>query len=278
MTANRRAKRDARARKAATGESYTAARRHTSHPAPRHFEADRCANCMTELPPQIQGLFCSELCQQTAEVIRYWRRISRDGRIDRSDVKLALQTQIAHLLAGGYPERLRRLPAEVREAVWERDQGRCRLCGAPGEEIDHISDSSPALDNLQLLCKPCHQRKTSERMVPASPQGQRRIKQIWRERVAPDEPTYLCDDEEQWAVRQRQLRKERKERLLAELAEYGYQRQDFTGFSWAEMWDEVLDQAADELADAYDMGGYTPDDDSGYGPYSYFAHAMAKDD
>lgn len=62
--------------------------------------------------------------------------------------------------------------------------------------------------------------------------------------------------------------------MLAELAEHGYERQDFPGYSWADMWDEVLG----DLADAYDTGGYTPDDDSGYGPYSYFAHAMAKDD
>jgi hypothetical protein len=111
-------------------------------------------------------------------------------------------------------------------------------------------------------------------MVPASAENQRRIEKIWRERVAPEEPAYLCDDQDQWATRQRQLRKQRKERLLAELAEHGCERQDFPGYSWAEMWDEVLD----DLADAYDTGGYTPDDDSGYGPYSYFAHAMAKDD
>lgn len=274
MTANRRAKRDARERKAATGESYAAARRHTSHPAPRHFEDDRCANCMAELPRQIEGLFCSELCQQTAKDIRYWRSISRDGRIDQPDVKQALQVRVAHLLAGGYPERARRLSTEVRQAVWERDQGRCRQCGAPGEEIDHISDSSPALGNLQLLCASCHQRKTEEWMVPASAESKRQIEKLWRERVAPDEPAYLCDDQEQWAVLHRQLRKQRKQRLLAELAEYGYEREDFPGYSWAEMWDEVFA----DLADAYVRGGYTPDDDSGYGPYSYFAHAMAKDD
>lgn len=223
MTTNRRAKREARARKAATGESYTSARRHTLHPALRHFEADHCANCMTNLPPEIEGLFCSELCRQTAKVIRYWRRISRDGRIDRPDVKDALHMKVAHLLAGGYPERIRRLSSATREAVWDRDQGRCRLCGAPGDEIDHISDSSSALSNLQLLCTTCHQRKTRERMVPASAESKRRIGQLWRERVAPEEPTYLCDDQEQWAVRQRQLRKDRKEWLLiARLADANF--------------------------------------------------------
>ena len=115
---------------------------------------------------------------------------------------------------------IRRLSPTTREAVWDRDQGRCRLCGAPGDEIDHISDSSSALSNLQLLCTSCHQRKTRERMVPASAESKRRIGQLWRERVAPEEPTYLCDDQEQWAVRQRQLRKDRKEWLfIARLAD-----------------------------------------------------------
>jgi 5-methylcytosine-specific restriction endonuclease McrA len=169
---------------------------------------------MTNLAPQIEGLFCSEPCRQTAKVIRYWRRISRDGRIDRPDVKDALHMKVAHLLAGGYPEQIRRLSPATRKAVWDRDHGRCRLCGAPGNEIDHISDSSSALGNLQLLCTTCHQRKTRERMVPASAESKRRIEQWWRVRVAPEEPIYLCDDQQQWAVRQRQLRKERKEWLL----------------------------------------------------------------
>ena len=104
------------------------------------------------------------------------------------------------------------------------------------------------------------------------------VEKLWLERVAPDEPTLLCDDRDQWIVVERQLRKERRQRLLDELAEYGYERSDFPGYSWADMWDEVLDAEADAQAEAADDGGWTPDDDSGYGPFSYFAHAMAKDD
>jgi hypothetical protein len=47
---------------------------------------------------------------------------------------------------------------------------------------------------------------------------------------------------------------------------------EFRGASRA----EILDVIEDEMA--YDDGGWTEDDDTGYGPYSYFAHAMAKDD
>jgi len=229
---------------------------------------------MVPLPPQIERLFCSELCRQTADLIRYWRGISRDGRIENPDMKTALQTRVALLLAGGYPEQARRLSPAIRQQVWDQDQGRCRQCGRPGQEIDHIDGDSPMLSNLQLLCTPCHQQKTATQMVPASMLHQRMIEKLQRERVVPDEPILLCDDRDQWAVVERQLRKERRQRLLEELADHGYERSDFPGCSWSEMWDEVLD----EVADAADDGGWTPDDDTGYGPFSYFAHAMAKDD
>jgi hypothetical protein len=227
-----------------------------------------------QLPPQIERLFCSELCRQTADVIRYWRGISRDGRIESPDVETALKTRVAHLLAGGYPEQARRLSPTTRAQVWDLDQGRCRQCGGPGQEIDHINGDSPLLSNLQLLCTPCHQQKTSLQMLPASMLQQRMIEKLWRERVSPDEPSLLCDDRDQWAIVERQLRKQRRQRLLEELSDHGYERSDFSGYSWAEMWDQVID----ELDDAADAGGWTPDDDTGYGPYSYFAHAMAKDD
>jgi HNH endonuclease len=159
-----------------------------------------------------------------------------------------------------------------------RDQGRCRECGEPGQEIDHIDGDSPELINLQLLCASCHHAKTQARMVPASTDQRRTIELLRRERVAPGEPLLLCDDRDQWATVERQLRKERRQRLLDELADLGYERSEFPGYSWADMWDEVLEDEASAYADAMDDGGWTPDDDTGYGPYSYFAHAMAKED
>lgn len=237
MTKNRRAKQDARARLAATGESYTAARRRTSKKRPadtivRHFVADCCANCLQPLPPQVPGLFCGELCQQTADTIRYWRRVTRDGRIEQPDVQLALKTRVAHLLAGGYARRSRRLPDTVRTQVWDRDQGRCRECGGTGAEVDHVAGDSPDLNNLQLLCTPCHHRKTETRMAPASRMHLVFIKGLELDRVSPDEPRLLCDDQDQWATEQQRLRTERRGRLLDQLAEYGYQRRDFPGYTW----------------------------------------------
>lgn len=55
----------------------------------------------------------------------------------------------------------------LRHAIMERDDWKCRCCGARGRlEIDHIRPVRLAPDraydpaNLQALCGPCHTRKT----------------------------------------------------------------------------------------------------------------------
>ena len=276
MTKDKRAKRDARERREATGERYTTARRNTATGdiAKPRFEPDHCASCMQPLPVQIQGLFCSELCTQTASTIRYWRGVMRDGRIKDPDVKRAVETKVAHLLAGGYRRQARRLPEQLRSEIRDRDKGACQQCGKPGAEIDHIDGESPDLSNLQLLCADCHHAKTAEKVVPADEEQKKLVKELSDARVKPSVPSRLCDDEVNWATQWRALKKERRSRLLELLGEMGYGLREFTGTSWPEMWDEVLDGDGD--GDGED--GYTEDDDSGYGPNSYFAHAMARDD
>lgn len=271
MTKNKRAKQAARGRQKATGERYTAARRRTAR-GDRFFENDCCANCLERLPDEIEGVFCSELCSYTADTIRYWRRIDRDGRIEKPDVRRALATRTAHILAGGYHKAARRLSPQIREQVHERDSGRCVACGEPGEEIDHIRDDSPALDNLQLLCKDCHHAKTAERMAPASEAQQRAIDHLYRTRIQPDIPAQLCDDEERWKHQWRALKNARRQRLVNRIEAMALDPEDFRGLSRAEIVAEIDEVLAD------DTGGWTEDDDSGYGPYSYFAHAMARAD
>jgi hypothetical protein len=269
---NNRAKKDARERRRATGESYTTARRRTRKV--RLFIPDHCANCLQKLPDIEEKLFCSELCSETAKAVRYGRRIHRDGRIDQRDVQEALHIRMAFLLGGGYHRQARALPMNTRRLVWERDAGRCCICNQPGEEIDHVNGDSPELDNLQLLCKGCHHAKTRERMVVADPDQQLEIRQLFTARVAPNEPALLCDDEQRWQKEWRSLKKERRERLLAEMKEAGLDLAEFRGA----IREEMCDALDDSLSDAYDDGGWSEDDDSGYGPFSYFARAMAKND
>lgn len=52
----------------------------------------------------------------------------------------------------------------LRLRVLRRDRWRCRTCGQPATEVDHIVPStaggSDAMTNLQALCRRCHSTKT----------------------------------------------------------------------------------------------------------------------
>lgn len=170
----------------------------------------QCANCSSV----IEGtkMYCSQLCSQEAEWVRYVRRCRRDGRDQRSDVIEVIRIRLAHILAGGYDKLARKLLDSVREAIIKRDQGRCRVCGQPADEIDHISGSSSDPDNLQLLCDLCHNKKTVASFVritkDSHPEAWEKA-QLLKRRAAAKGPLQLCDSEE-WGELQKQLLQKRR--------------------------------------------------------------------
>lgn len=233
---------------------------------------DMCANCLRPIPDHIEGLFCSEFCKETAKDVRYFRRVFRDGRIDDPDVQEAVRTRVAFLAIGGYSMLERTLTPSTREAVKSRDNRTCRTCGKSGNEIDHIAGSSNDLSNLQVLCASCHRSKTMANMTEASPAFQKTMQEFFASRVEPELPALLADDEEEWATSWRRLKKARRDRFRNSLEMGGM---DLSGLrTWSE-WIE----ARDDWFDFGDEGYGGPEDfDGGYGPDSYFARAMARDD
>ena len=172
-----------------------------------------CPNCGK--PMHTAALFCTDLCKDEAKFVRYFRACIADGRFEQEDVQEALQIQLAHILAGGYQERLRRIPKEIRQAVFKRDNGLCRKCGAEGNQIDHILGNSVDIDNLQLLCAKCHIEKTREYLVPISQETHpeewaKREELIFR--VHLPNPLHLCDSSE-WSELWRTVKKRRSELL-----------------------------------------------------------------
>lgn len=125
-----------------------------------------CANCDTPFTPaSVAGRYCTSVCRQTAKAVRYARSaIATHGQPLPPAIDEAIGIKIAHVLAGGYAEQTRRLPADVRAAVIARDHGRCVLCQHPGEEIDHANGDSNAVADLRLLCRRCHRRVTGEHL------------------------------------------------------------------------------------------------------------------
>ncbi len=67
----------------------------------------------------------------------------------------------------------REFPAKVKVAAFERARGRCETCTALilyGAQYDHrIADGiggEPSVENCQVLCKTCHDLKTTTEDVP----------------------------------------------------------------------------------------------------------------
>lgn len=61
--------------------------------------------------------------------------------------------------------RRERIPDEVRELVWERDEGACVRCGAEDDlQFDHVipvaKGGSATVENIQVLCGACNRAKS----------------------------------------------------------------------------------------------------------------------
>lgn len=84
------------------------------------------------------------------------RQRRRQRRLERAHTALALEQEPA--------QRRESIPRELRLAVFERDGGRCVECDASFDlQYDHVIPVSmggaTTVQNLQLLCAPCNQRK-----------------------------------------------------------------------------------------------------------------------
>ena len=163
------------------------------------------------------------------------------------DIKYALRIKIAHALNGGYDEDARRLSPETRQAVRDRDHDRCVLCGDAGTEIDHIDGADDSLVNLRLLCGHCHQTVTEEHLRPITEDRDKVLRDEILARINSEEPMRPCD-QPNWNWR-------------AWCAAHG-----------------LADPEEAHLLENDDVEARGDGDDSGYGPDSYWAHSMAKDD
>jgi hypothetical protein len=109
-------------------------------------------------------------------------------------------------MAGGYPAQERQVSPSTKAKVITRDKGVCCQCGEAGTTIDHIDSDANEIENLQLLCKRCHNAKTRLRIVEIVPNDKRYLAhskkaKLLRFRCNAPRPLRLCDDSELWPSR-----------------------------------------------------------------------------
>lgn len=125
---------------------------------------------------------------------------------------------------------------------------------------------------MQLLCADCHRAKTAANIAPATPKQSAALDALFQSRVVPDAPRLLADDEQEWEKVWARLKRARRVRIVQELEQAGV---DTTGLnSRAEMVLVREDAIGEDAAEIR----WVEDDDSGFGPDSYFARAILKDD
>lgn len=193
----------------------------------RLAEGNRCANCDLPLnwshvprPSSSAWLFCSQLCQDEAKYVRYWRATAGDGRQSDQGVLEELGIKLVHVLAGGYARSARELSKETRAAVIERDGGVCRICGQAGRDIDHIKpldgEELNGIENLQMLCYDCHLRKTLSDPVPVQLDVLTSLPKFaeLERRCHSPVPERIADDELAWQHHWQAVAGQRRKRAL----------------------------------------------------------------
>lgn len=172
-----------------------------------------CANCGEEFEPGWQTMvYCSLGCHDEAKAVRYLRaRFAQyhcaDVELLPGDIQEASYYKLWWAINGGYDEKGRRfISTERRQEVRERDENKCVICGAVGAEVDHLHGDSDRLQDLRLLCDPCHNQVTTARLSPLDEPWQIEARESLLARAVASTPERACDASD-WQRTWRQWRK-----------------------------------------------------------------------
>lgn len=183
-----------------------------------------CVNCGEEIPWSRKfKLYCSPFCREQSSVIRWIRSTISRGVFDEPDVAEARLIRVSWLNSGGYSRTNRMVTSDVKRQIAKKFDNKCALCDSKNtgsHEIDHIFGDSNTLDNLQLLCKPCHRKKTLENIgkfaninPDSLPDAVRDIEihaSELRARCFSIQPLNDCDNHHTWDEKRKGIQENRK--------------------------------------------------------------------
>lgn len=100
----------------------------------------------------------SQLTLEDVELLVWDRQQKQQARLDRLRRIRIKKEDLAKA-------RRNRVPPEVQEFVWQRDEGRCVYCGARENlHYDHVIPVAKGggndISNIQILCQDCNLRKS----------------------------------------------------------------------------------------------------------------------
>jgi len=92
------------------------------------------------------------------------RQLERAQKIEQAKELLAREENFETL---GVSQNRERIPDDVKNFVWRRDEGKCVRCGSRENlEFDHIipvsKGGSNTARNIQLLCETCNRKKSNK--------------------------------------------------------------------------------------------------------------------
>ena len=163
----------------------------------------RCPNCGRDIR-SVSALYCSQRCQQIAELIRNQRRKVAEGIYNRPDIAEARQIRAGLLIGGGYYDRQgRRESKKTKELLLRRARGRCERCGrqfSSDNEGRFTVQHTVSEDGVHLYawCARCNNDDAIAKFRPIETKEERLTALELEIRIHSEFPLRVCDDEKNW--------------------------------------------------------------------------------
>lgn len=96
-----------------------------------------CPNC-GEPCASPKSPYCSNYCREASALVRQFRSSVGNGALLGEERQIAMGEKLWKLLGGLYPRRQAMAPPRSLKTVFQRQEGKCEVCGAPATTVDNV--------------------------------------------------------------------------------------------------------------------------------------------